>query len=166
MRTTRTLRRNVGIGGLTYRPLKKISFSAEGEAASSGGAYFRTSLYNYQKVRAQARYQATGQLSFSADFSLLDNQDPQPGINYDYLALSGVDLGIVVAPRWQDLRLTGELLARRTVRSDIDYLDPGTLQPQPSTLSRKFARGDGAASLFVALSPARLRHNSSRAVRC
>ena len=125
------MRRNVGIGGLTYRPLKKISFSAEGEAASSGGAYFRTSLYNYQKVRAQARYQATGQLSFSADFSLLDNQDPQPGINYDYLALQE-SISVLWVPRdSKTFDLQGSY-SRATVRSDIDYLDPGTLQPQPS----------------------------------
>ena len=52
------LRRNVGIGGVTFRPTQKISLTAEAEVASSGGAYFRTSLYDYQKVRAQARYQA------------------------------------------------------------------------------------------------------------
>ncbi len=52
------LRRNVGLGGVTFRPTQKISLTGEAEGASSGGAYFRTSLYNYQKVRAQARYQA------------------------------------------------------------------------------------------------------------
>ena len=49
---------NVGIGGVTFRPSQKMSVSGDVEVASSGGAYFRTSLYNYQKVHAQARYQA------------------------------------------------------------------------------------------------------------
>src|SRR5260221_12578942 len=60
------LRRNVGIGGIVFRPIQKISISGEVEGASSGGAYFRTSLYDYQKVRVRARYQATAALSLSA----------------------------------------------------------------------------------------------------
>ena len=62
------LRRNVGIGGVTFRPTQKISLSGEAEGASSGGAYFRTSLYDYQKVRAQARYQALNSLSLVGGF--------------------------------------------------------------------------------------------------
>ena len=54
------LRRNVGIGGVTFRPNQRLSVTGEVEEASSSGAYFRTSLYDYQKVRAQARYQISG----------------------------------------------------------------------------------------------------------
>lgn len=43
------LRRNIGLGGVTFRPSQKLSISGDAEGASSGGAYFRTSLYNYQK---------------------------------------------------------------------------------------------------------------------
>ncbi len=38
------LRRNVGLGGATFHPTSKISLTADVEAASSGGAYFRTRL--------------------------------------------------------------------------------------------------------------------------
>ena len=45
---------NVSLGSIHYRASQKLAVTAEAEVASSGGAYFRTSLYNYQKVRAQA----------------------------------------------------------------------------------------------------------------
>ena len=48
------------------------------------GVYFSTSLYDYQKVRAQARYQATKSLSVALDFTYLNNQNPTPGINYTF----------------------------------------------------------------------------------
>src|SRR4029077_13138618 len=78
------LRRNVGIGGVTFRPFQQLTIRADAEVASSGGSYFRTSLYNYQKGHAQARYQALTSLSLAADFTLLDNNNPVPGVNYDY----------------------------------------------------------------------------------
>ncbi len=138
------MHRNVGIGGFAYRPVKVISFSAEGESAWSGGNYFRTSLYNYQKVRAQARYQATGQLSFSADFSLLNNQDPQPGIRYDYLA-SQESLSVLWSPRNSKMFDLQGSYSYSHLRSDIDYLDPGTLQPQ---LSNYRDNSHAATALF------------------
>lgn len=119
------MRRNVGIGGFTYRPLKKVSLSAEGESASSGGEYFRTSLWDYQKVRAQARYQATNSLSVSADFSLLNNQNPQNGVNLDYLTHQE-SLSLFWSPKsgkWLDLQAS---YSRSDLRSNIDFLDPGT----------------------------------------
>jgi hypothetical protein len=125
------LRRNVAIGGFVYRPLNKASLTAEAEGAWSGGVYFRTSLYNYQKVRSQFRYQATGELSFSVDFGLLNNQDPQPGIHYDYLSHQE-SLSVLWSPEGgKRFDLQGSY-SRVDLRSNIDYLDPGTLQPQPS----------------------------------
>jgi hypothetical protein len=121
------LRQNVGIGGFTYRPIQKFSFSAEGESASSGGAYFRTSLYDYQKVRAQARYHA-GPFSFSADFNLLNNQDPQPGINYDYLSHQE-SLSVMWSPAGGKAFDFEGSYTRSDLRSDIGYLSPGTEQP-------------------------------------
>jgi hypothetical protein len=125
------LRRNVGIGGFTYRPMNKVSFSAEAEAARSGGVYFRTSLYNYQKVRAQARYRVTTQLSFAADFSMLDNQDPQPGINYTYSSYQE-SLSVLWSPESGKVFDFQGSYSRVDLHSLINYLDPGTLQPQPS----------------------------------
>jgi hypothetical protein len=125
------LRRNVGIGGVTYRPTQKISVSGEVEAAASGGAYFRTSLYNYQKVRAQARYQATPSLSLSADFNLLNNQNPLPGVNYDYLAHQA-SLSFLWVPRGGKIWALQGSYSRSTIYSDIGYLEPEFLSPQVS----------------------------------
>jgi hypothetical protein len=121
------LRQNVGIGGFTYRPIQKFSFSAEGESASSGGAYFRTSLYDYQKVRAQARYH-TGPISLSADFNLLNNQDPQPGIHYDYLSHQE-SLSVMWSPAGAKMFDFQGSYTRSDLRSDINYLDPATEAP-------------------------------------
>jgi hypothetical protein len=123
------LRRNVGIGGVVFHPTQKISISGEVEDGSSGAAYFRTSLYDYQKVRARARYQATATLSLSADFSLLKNENPLPGNNFDYLMQQG-SLSFLWAPSktWD---VQGSY-SRSTFHSDISYLVPQDLQPAES----------------------------------
>jgi hypothetical protein len=125
------LSRNVGIGGVTFRPSQKISVSGDVEAASSGGAYFQTSLYNYQKLRAKARYQATASLSLAADFSFLNNQNPLSQIKYAYQSQQE-SLSLLWAPsggkRWE---MQGSY-SRSTMYSDIGYLDPEYLIPQQS----------------------------------
>lgn len=125
------LRRNVGIGGVTYRPFQKLTVRADAEAASSGGSYFRTSLYDYQKVHAQARYQALASLNFTADFTLLDNNNPVPGVNYDYRSQQE-SLSLFWSPlggKFGDFEGSYE---RSTLHSDIAYLIPQTLTAQTS----------------------------------
>jgi hypothetical protein len=123
------LSRNVGIGGATYRVSQKLSVSSEVEAASSGGAYFRTSLYNYQKVRAQAHYQATTSLRLSADFSLLNNQTPLTGTKYSYQAQQE-SLSALWTPN-KNWNVQGSY-SRSNMYSDIGYLDPVFLAPLQS----------------------------------
>ncbi len=125
------LRRNVGIGGVTYRATQKLTVSGEVEDGASGGGYFRTSLYDYQRVRAQARYQATGSLSLSADFTLLNNRNPISGINYDYLA-SQESLSFTWAPAGGKRFDFQGSYSRSAMYSDIGYLEPEVLQPQTS----------------------------------
>jgi hypothetical protein len=125
------LRRNVGLGAVMFRPSHRLSIIGEAEGGSSGGAYFRTSLYDYQKVRAQARYSATASLSLSAEFTILNNHNPLPGVNYDYLAHQE-SLSVFWSPaggkRWD---FEGSY-TRSTLRSDIGYLSPQDLAPQRS----------------------------------
>lgn len=125
------LRRNVGIGGVTFRPSQKVSLSGEVEAASSGGAYFRTSLYNYQKVRAKARYQATTSLSLSADFTLLNNDNPLSGTQYSYQARQE-SLSFLWAPSAGKNWSVEGSYSRSTMYSDIGYLEPEFLTPDMS----------------------------------
>jgi hypothetical protein len=125
------LSRNVGIGGVTFRPTQKLSLTADAEAAVSGGAYFQTSLYNYQKVRAKARYQAAKSLSLFADFTLLDNQNPLSGIKYKYQSQQE-SLSLLWAPNGgKNWNFQGSY-SRSTMNSDIGYLDPEFLIPQQS----------------------------------
>jgi hypothetical protein len=123
------LRRNAGIAGVTYKPTSKLSFNGEVEAATSSGSYFRTSLYNYQKMRVRGRYQLKPTLQFAVDANLLNNQNPTPGINYDYLAhqeSASVIWSPTAAKGWD---FQGSY-TRSTIYSNISYLEPQTLQAQ------------------------------------
>ena len=125
------LRRNVGLGALTFRPSHRLSITGEAEGGSSGGVYFRTSLYDYQKVRGQARYAATASLSLLADFTILNNRNPLPGVGYDYLAHQE-SLSVLWSPaggkRWD---FEGSY-SRSDLRSNIGYLSPQDLVMQAS----------------------------------
>ncbi|MEO7142070.1 MAG: hypothetical protein ABI165_01050 [Bryobacteraceae bacterium] len=125
------LRRNVGLGGFAYHPNQKLSVTGDFEGASSGDTYFRTSLHDYQKLRARARYQLTQSLNVSADVNLLNNQNPTPGIHYDFLARQE-SLSFQWTPdggkRWG---LQGGY-TRSTLRSDINYLAPQDLHSERS----------------------------------
>jgi len=149
------LRRNIGLGGVTFRPGQKLSISGDAEGASSGGAYFRTSLYNYQKFRARARYQASASLNISADVSLLNNQNPTAGIRFDYLAHQE-SIALLWSPgagkKWD---FQGSY-SRSTLRSDISYFSPQDLEPQ-----RSFYRDNAHA--VTALFDANLPHYSGLA---
>ncbi len=125
------LRQNIGVGSATFRPSQKISITGEVEGASSSGVYFRTSLYNYQKVRAQVHYQPLPSLSVSADFTLLNNQNPLAGTNYDYSS-SQESLSLYWAPKSSKIFDIQGTYSRSDLRSNIDYLDPGTLSQQVS----------------------------------
>lgn len=122
------LHRNVGLGGFAYHPNQKLSITGDVEGASSSDTYFRTSLHDYQKMRARARYQITSSLNISADVSLLNNQNPTSGINYDFLARQA-SISLQWAPgagrRWG---FQGGY-TRSTLRSDVNYLAPQDLQP-------------------------------------
>ena len=125
------LRRNVGIGGVTFRPSQKVTVRTDAEVASSGGAYFRTSLYDYQKVHGQVRYQALINLSLAADFTLLDNNNPVPGVNYDYRSQQE-SLSLFWSPVGGKFGDFQGSYTRSTLHSDIGYLVPQTLTPLTS----------------------------------
>src|SRR5262249_39316833 len=137
---------NAGIGGFSFRPNQKLVASVDMEVASSDRVYFRTSLNDYQRMRARARYQALGSLSLSADFSLLNNQSAIA--RYDYLSRQN-SLSFFWAPQGgRRLTLQGDY-TRSTVRSDISYLVPQELRA-----ARSFYRDNAhlsSAILEVAL---------------
>ena len=123
--TTETgqLKRNVGLAGVSYRALQKLSFSVDFEGAGGDRAYFRTSLQNYQKARIQARYQVKPSLILGAGFLVLSNRNPDPTVKYDFLSREN-SLSIMWNPnngKW--VTLTGEY-TRATLRSDLSYIVP------------------------------------------
>ena len=139
-----TLKRNVGLGAITYRPKPRFSVTAEAEGASSGGAYFRTSLYDYQKVRAQVRYAATAALSLSADATFLNNQNPTAGVNYDYMAKQ-TSLSLFWSPASVKVFDMQASYTRSTIRSHIGYLAPQDGTPLTSLYREN---GHIASALF------------------
>jgi hypothetical protein len=123
--------RNTGLGGVTFHASSNLSISGEAEGSSSGGVYFRTSLYNYERVHARARYQIAASLNVSADFNLLDNQNPTPGIRYDFLSHQE-SLSLQWSPKGGKIWDLEGSYSRSTLRSDINYLDPQTLTTELS----------------------------------
>jgi hypothetical protein len=123
------LSQNIGVAGATYRPIKKVSITGEVEVARSGGSYFRTSLYNYEKLKIQARYRIAPTVQISADGNLLKNRNPTPGVNYDYFAHQES-----VSLNWAPKAIMGwdfqGSYTRSTMRSNINYLVPQTLLPE------------------------------------
>jgi hypothetical protein len=125
------LRQNIGTGSATYRPSQKISVTGQIEGASSSGVYFRTSLYNYQKVRAQVHYQPLPTLSLLADFSLLNNSNPLAGTLYKYWMYQE-SLSLYWSPRASKIFDIQGSYMRSDLKSNISYLDPGDLSQQVS----------------------------------
>jgi hypothetical protein len=118
---SRELRRNVVLAGANVRPLPKLSLNFDYEGARTGQDYFRTSLYNYNRLRARARYQATASLSLQANFALLDNQNPTLGIQNDFRARDNSLAAYWTPKGGKRFSLMAEY-DRSSLRSRIDYL--------------------------------------------
>jgi hypothetical protein len=78
------MRRHVGLAGVTFRPIQKLSLNLDYEAASGDRVYFRNSLNEYHRARARARFQATASLAVQASFNALTNRNPAADIRYDF----------------------------------------------------------------------------------
>src|SRR5579885_1197885 len=115
------LRRQVGLAGASFHSGQKFSFNVDFEGASSDRDYFRTSLYDYQRARARARYQAFGTLALSADFSILNNQNPSQGIHYDFLSRQNSVSALWTPAGGKRVTVLAEY-SRSTLRSDINFL--------------------------------------------
>jgi hypothetical protein len=117
------LRQQAGLAGFTYRFGQKLTANFDFEAASSSHAYFRTSLYDYQKARIRARYQATGSLSLNATFTVLNNENPTPGINYQLFSRDNT-ISVLWAPAGGKRVSVMADYSRATFRSDLSYRVP------------------------------------------
>jgi hypothetical protein len=126
------LRRNIGIAGFNYRMGQKFRVTADAEGSSSGATYFRTSLQNYEKAHVRASYDLLSNLRVAADFSLLNNSNPDPSVRLDFS--SKVESASVF---WtpSGAKRANVLLdySRSAVQSSILYLVPQVLAPATST---------------------------------
>ncbi len=124
-----TLHRNVALAGITYKPYAKLSLHGDVEAGASNGAYFRTSLYQYQKVRIRSAYHFRPGLEAAIDASILNNENPpsqQAGTSGRYSFLSKqLSASLIYAPEKKRWSLQGSY-TRATTRSDVPYLEPYT----------------------------------------
>ena len=119
------LRRHVGLAGLTYRSTEKLRVSLDYEGSPGDQSYFRTSLNDYQRARIQARYQALASLLLTAHFGVLKNENPAPGVNFDYLSRDNTLSAYWTPAGGKRLNILAEY-SRTTLSSDITYRDPGT----------------------------------------
>jgi hypothetical protein len=125
------LQRHVFLGGLSFRPMPRLSINADAEGVASGRTYFRTSLHDYQRAGFRTRYQLTGSVNLAADYRILNNQNPIPGIGYDF---RNQQTAIVLSWAPADGKRVNVQAdyTRLTLRSDITYLVPQTLQRERS----------------------------------
>lgn len=128
---TGTIRRNVALAGISFRPMAKISLNADFEDGVSTGSYFRTSLYNYQKGRIRGRYQVRPSLSLSANVSVLNNTNPSAGLHYDYFSHQETASFLYSPAGGKYWDFQGSY-TRSTLRSEISYLDPAYESPEIS----------------------------------
>ena len=145
--TGKRLQRNVGMGTVSWRPGANVTLSGDAEVGRSGGTYFRTSLYNYQKVRAMARYRFWKYWDLSGDFRVLTNQNPLAGSSYHYLA------------RQESATLTWTPTAKKisaaatwehcTYQSSVGYLIPQLLTAAASVYREDCHRISGLISAGV-----------------
>lgn len=145
---TADLRRHVGKGGFTYRPSTRLSVNADVEAAASSRVYFRTSLNDYQRMRVRARYQPTNTLTFAGDFAVVNNQNPAPGITYDFLSRSS-SASILWTPASAKGILIQGSYSRNTIRSDTTYIAPQFFERERSLYRDNAHTVDGQVDLVL-----------------
>jgi hypothetical protein len=143
------LRRDVVIGGLTFRPWRKLTFTGEAEGAPDNSAYFRGSLHEYQKARAQVRYQAAAALRITADINFLNNRNPAQGVNYDY-RVRQESLSLLWSPAGGKTFNVQGSYSRSAVHSEIMFFSPQDLLPQASIFREN---GHTATGLLTVILP-------------
>jgi hypothetical protein len=125
------LRRHVALACGSLVAGRRLRVTADLEASPGDRSYFRTSLHRYQRGKVRARYQILPSLLVSANFHVLNNQNPTAGIGYDFLSRQN-SLGLQWTPgggKW--ISLLGEY-TRYTLRSDLTWRDPATLRSELS----------------------------------
>ena len=143
------LKMNVGLAGMTFRTASRFSFNFDFESASDCRSYFRTGLENYQKARIRAKFQALTSLSFNTSFSLLNNENPTPGVGYQFLSRDN-SISAQWSPRGGRRMTLVADYTRSTLRSDLSYLVPSTLKTADSLFRENAHVGTALLDLTAA----------------
>jgi hypothetical protein len=118
-----SLNRNIGLAGFSYRLPRKASLSLDLETGNGQRIYTRTDILQYTKVRLRGRYQFWNSLTLSGSFSLMNNQNGQTGINYDFKS-HGYTVSVSYAPPGSDRWVASLQYSRSDLNSDILYIIP------------------------------------------
>lgn len=128
------LRRHVGLAGVNVRPSRRLNVNLDYEGSSGQRTYFRTSLQDYHKVRARARYQLRDNLALGGVFWLTDNHNPAP-VNYDFRSRDA-SLSLFWTPAGgKRISVLGEY-SRSSIYSNLDYPLPTALNIREQSLYR------------------------------
>ena len=118
-----SLERHVGLFGAVARPWDRLTLSADAEVSDGRATMYRIGLQDYFRVRAQARYRIVQNLNFQAVYSILDNENPDPGVNYTYRAQAGSASLQWMPGGGKRVSILADY-TRSSIRSDINYLQP------------------------------------------
>ncbi len=119
-RNTGEVRRNVGLAGASVRLPSNLSLNFDFEASPGDDTFFRTGLMEYQRVKVRGRYGIRPSLTITGSFSLLKNENPAPGINFDFESRQ-TSLGVFWTPTNSRFSVLADY-TRATVRSEIPIL--------------------------------------------
>jgi hypothetical protein len=152
---TSELERSTALAGVTYRVAQKLSFNVDAEIANTDKAYFRTSLMDYQRVRARVRFQPLTDWSLVWSGSFLNNDTPNTAVrprlgDYDLVTLDNSIAFFWTPKGGNKLRAMGEY-SRLSWRSNILYLTPSLLTPELSN----YRENAHAANLMVDVKPSK-----------
>lgn len=140
------LRRNVVLGSASWRMNQRFLASSDFEWGASGSEYFRTSLYNYRKVRMSGRYDFSSAFHLNADYRILTNRNPLAGSPYKDLSHQE-SLGLQWTPATKGTSVD-VVYEHCGDHMEIDYLDPEYLTPTLSEY-REYCHDISATASFA-----------------
>ncbi len=121
----------IQFGSATYRPTQRSRLQGKWRAGQALAFYFRTSLYDYQRCRARFTYQAPVIAQHFSGFHTVEQSEPA-GRDQLRLLLIRKSLSLYWAPRASKIFDFQGSYSRSDLKSNIGYLDPGTLSQQMS----------------------------------
>jgi len=142
------LSRNTGLAGVSYRLKQTLRASADFEASSNPQDYFRTSLYNYWRLRSRAQWEFLPNWRLAGDFFEMNNSNPEPMVDLHFVSRAETASLTWLPKGGHNVNMLLEY-TRSNVNSNILYLDPGTLASLPSI----YLENGNTATALIELAP-------------